>query len=47
MELAPLSGYWDIILDSIRQKVSEQTFATWFAPLKLIDVDQDLSLIHI
>jgi chromosomal replication initiator protein len=42
MELAPLSGYWDLILDSIRQKVSEQTFATWFAPLKLVDVDQDV-----
>ena len=34
MELAPLSDSWDLILDSIRQKVSRQTFETWFQPLK-------------
>ena len=34
MDLAPLADYWDVILDTIRQKVSRQTFETWFQPLR-------------
>ncbi len=41
MELAPLSDNWDLILDTIRQKVSRQTFETWFLPLKPSDWNDD------
>jgi chromosomal replication initiator protein len=41
MELAPLTDYWDVILDTIRQRVSQQTFETWFAPLKPKHWDND------
>ncbi len=41
MELAPLTDYWDVILDTIRQKVSQQTFETWFMPLKPRSWDSD------
>ncbi len=33
MESAPLTSYWDNILESTRQRVSQQTFETWFMPL--------------
>ncbi len=41
MELAPLTDYWDVILDAIRQKVSLQTYETWFLPLKPSTWDSD------
>jgi chromosomal replication initiator protein len=41
MELAPLTDYWDVILDTIRQKVTQQTFETWFTPLKPNSWDND------
>ena len=41
MELAPLADYWDVILDTIRQKVSLQTYETWFLPLKPKHWDND------
>ncbi len=34
MELAPLTPYWDDILEAVRQQVPQQTYETWFLPLK-------------
>ena len=34
MEAAPLTNYWETILDSVRQNISQQTFETWFMPLR-------------
>ncbi|MCB1151674.1 chromosomal replication initiator protein DnaA [bacterium] len=33
MEMSPLTHYWDTILESLRLRVSQQTFETWFHPL--------------
>ena len=41
MELAPLTTYWDAVLDLIRQKVSQQTYETWFSPLRPVAWDAD------
>jgi len=41
VELATLVDYWDVILDTIRQQVSRQTFETWFLPLKPKHWDDD------
>jgi chromosomal replication initiator protein len=34
MEMAPLTHYWENILEAVRQQVTQQTFETWFSPLK-------------
>ncbi len=41
MEMSPLTSYWDTILESVRRKVSQQTFETWFMPLRPLSWDQD------
>jgi chromosomal replication initiator protein len=41
MEMSPLISYWDTILESVRCKVSLQTFETWFLPLKPVSWDQE------
>ena len=45
MEMSPLINYWDTILESVRRKVSLQTFETWFLPLKPLSWDHDEVLI--
>ncbi len=40
MEMSPLTSYWDSILDTIRRRVSQQTFETWFMPLQPLSWDQ-------
>lgn len=34
MDAAPLNAYWNDILDGVRPRVSQQTFETWFLPLR-------------
>jgi chromosomal replication initiator protein len=34
MDVAPLNPYWNDILEAVRQRVSQQTFDTWFNPLR-------------
>jgi len=34
MDAAPLDLYWNGILDIVRKQVSQQTFETWFQPLR-------------
>jgi len=41
MEMSPLTHYWDTILESIRVRVTQQTFDTWFVPLLPTSWDQD------
>lgn len=39
MEMAPLTHYWDNILEAVRRQVTQQTFETWFSPLRPISWD--------
>ncbi len=41
MEMSPLTHYWDTILESIRVKVTQQTFDTWFIPMQPIAWEKD------
>ena len=34
VDVVPLNPYWNDILEAVRQRVSQQTFDTWFSPLK-------------
>jgi len=41
MEMSPLTHYWDTILESLRLKVSQQTYETWFQPLVPVSWAED------
>ncbi len=41
MELAPLTPYWDDILEAARHLVPQQAYETWFQPLKPVSLAGD------